>query len=163
MIQHLLFVYSLNLKRAQTLVQDLSEEQMVAQPHGVINHPAWTLGHLAATSNSLAQALGLDSTFPEAWKEACKTGGTPSGAGADFPSKEQLLDQLSAQHERVAAVLATADVELLAKEHPSPPARQRFPTVGDYAVLLMASHEGSHLGQLAAWRRAMGLGSASGS
>ena len=32
MIQHLLFVYGMNLRRAELLVDDLTDEQMVAQP-----------------------------------------------------------------------------------------------------------------------------------
>jgi uncharacterized damage-inducible protein DinB len=162
MLQHVLNTYAMNLKRAGMHVQDLSAEQMVQQPSGVINHPAWTLGHLAATADNLAKALGLESTFPDAWRDACKTGGTPSGNAADFPAKEQLLEQLTAQHERVAAALAAADAELLAQPHPHPRARQVFPTIGDYAVALTTSHEANHLGQMAAWRRAMGLGSATG-
>lgn len=160
MLQHLLNTYAMNLKRAGMYVQGLSEEQMVQQPAGVINHPAWTLGHLAATADNLAKVLGLESTFPDTWREACKPGGTPSGNASDFPSRQQLLAQLQAQHERVAAALAAADQELLSQPHPNPRARRVFPTIGDYAVTLMTSHEGNHLGQVAAWRRAMGLGPA---
>ena len=162
MLQHVIRTYAMNLKRAEAHVQDLADDQMVQQPGGVINHPAWTLGHLAATADNLARALGLESTFPDAWREACKTGGTPSGEATDFPSREQLLEQLAAQHERVAAAFAAASAELLAQPHPNPRARQVFPTIGDYAVALMTSHEANHLGQMAAWRRAMGLGSATG-
>ncbi len=162
MLQHLLNVYAMNLKRLGMHVQDLSDEQMVEQPSGVINHPAWTLGHLAATADNLAKTFGQESTFPEDWREACSTGGTPSGNATDFPSREQLLEQLTAQHERVAAAFAGTDAELLAQPHPNLRARRIFPTFGDYAVALMTTHEANHLGQLAAWRRAMGLGSATG-
>ena len=162
MVQHLLNVYAMNLKRLGMHVQDLSAEQMVEQPSGVINHPAWTLGHLAATADNLARTLGQESTFPEEWRAACSPGGTPSGNAADFPSKEQLLEQLDAQHERVAAAFAAAGTELLAQPHPNPRGRKTFGTVGGYAVALMTAHEANHLGQLAAWRRAMGLGSATG-
>ena len=51
MIQHLLVVYGMNLKRAELLVDDLTDEQMVAQPSGVINHPAWR------------RAMGLGSAY----------------------------------------------------------------------------------------------------
>ena len=67
MLQHLLNVYAMNLKRLGMHVQDLSDEQMVEQPSGVINHPAWTLGHLAATADNLAKTFGQESTFPEDW------------------------------------------------------------------------------------------------
>ncbi len=161
MIQHLLFVYGMNLKRAERLVDDLTEEQMVAQPSGVINHPAWTLGHLGATSDALAGMLGLPSTFPDAWREACRMGSIPSGEAADYPGKAELLEQLRAQHQRVAAAVAAVDDERL--QQPTPPRlRERFPTIGDFATALMTMHEGHHLGQLAAWRRALGLGAATG-
>ena len=161
MIQHLLFVYGMNLKRAGRLVDDLTEEQMVAQPSGVINHPAWTLGHLGATSDALAGMLGLPSTFPDAWREACRMGSIPSGEAADYPGKAELLEQLRAQHQRVAEAVAAVDAERL--QQPTPPRlRERFPTIGDFAAALMTMHEGHHLGQLAAWRRALGLGAATG-
>ena len=161
MIQHLLFVYDMNLKRAERLVDDLTDEQMVAQPSGVINHPAWTLGHLGATSDALAGMLGLPSTFPDAWREACRMGSIPSGDAADYPAKRELLAQLRAQHERVAEAVAAVDAERL--QQPTPPRlRERFPTIGDFAAALMTMHEGHHLGQLAAWRRALGLGAATG-
>ena len=162
MLRHLIFTYRFSLDRARTLVRDLSDEQMTRQPHGVVNHPAWLLGHLAATSNQLAKMLGLDSTFPAAWVEIFKSGGVPSGDAADFPSKEELLAELASQHERVAEAFATSDPALFDRAHPNEGVRQRFPTIGDYAVFLISSHEGSHLGQITAWRRAMGLGSATG-
>ena len=166
MLRYLIFTYRFNLDRARTLVRDLSDEEMVRRPHGVVNHPAWTLGHLAQASNQLAIGLGLESTFPAEWKESCRTGGTPSGDASHFPPKAALLAELAAQHERVARALegaepATLDAAL-ARAHPNEGTRKRFPTLGDYAVFLITSHEGSHLGQIAAWRRAMGLGSATG-
>ena len=156
MLRHLLFTYQFNLDR------DLSDAQMTRQPHGVVNHPAWLVGHLAATSNQLAKMLGLESTFPAAWGDTFKSGGTPSGDPADFPSKDELLAELAAQHERVAQAIESADPATFEREHPNEGARKRFPTVGDYAVFLITSHEGNHLGQITAWRRAMGLGSATG-
>jgi hypothetical protein len=162
MVRHLIFTYRFNLDRARTLVHDLPDEQMTRQPHGVVNHPAWLLGHLAASSNQLAKILGLEPTFPDAWAEVFKIGGVPSADAARFPSKEELLTELAVQHERVAAAIESADPALFGREHPSEGARKRFPTIGDYAVFMMTTHEGSHLGQIAAWRRAMDLGSATG-
>ena len=166
MLRHLVFTYRFNLERARTLVRDLSAEQMVSQPDGLVNYPAWTLGHLAQSSDQLGRLLGLESTFPAAWREPFRTGTTPSGVAARFPSREAVLAELETQHERVTRALEAAEpaslAATLAREHPNEQARQRFPTIGDYAIFLITSHEGSHLGQIAAWRRAMGLGSATG-
>ena len=46
-------------------------------------------------------------------------------------------------------------------ETPNEQTRAYFPTVGSMVVFIMTSHEMDHLGQVAAWRRAAGLGSAS--
>lgn len=108
MLQHVLHVYSMNLGFAKRLLSDLSEDQMCAQPHGVVNHPAWSPGHLAVAADHLGTPLGLSSELPAGWEQTFKTGGTPS------PDKS----------------------------------------------FLMTAHEMDHLGQVAAWRRAMGLGSA---
>jgi uncharacterized damage-inducible protein DinB len=158
MIQHLLHAYEINLKRAIQLVDDVADEQMAAQPSGLVNHPAWTLGHLAATSDAIAGRFGLPSTFPEAWRDSFRMGGIPSGDGADYPAKEKLVAQLRAQHERVAEAVAAAGAERLGQPTPNPRMRERFPTVGDFTAALMTNHEANHIGQLAAWRRAMGLG-----
>ncbi len=162
MLQHLVFSYTFNLQHAQTLVKDLTDEQMVQLPSGLINHPAWTLGHLASASNSLAKTLGRESTFPAEWEEKFKTGGTPSANMSDYPSKDEILSELTKQHDRVTEAVGKADPATFAKEFPDESTRKHFPTVGDFTAYLMSAHEGTHIGQIAAWRRAMGLGSGAG-
>lgn len=164
MLRHLLFAYQFNLDRSRVMVQDLSDEQMVRQPHGVVNHPAWILGHLALSSDGLARRYGLASTLPPGWSDTFGAGGVPSGAAADFPARDRILDELAAQHARVAEAVAAADPAVFEAPVPFPDERRRrtFPTLGDYTVFVMTTHEGGHIGQIAAWRRAMGLGSATG-
>jgi len=161
MLQHLLFTYQFNLQNAKHLVEDLTDEQMVQQPGGLVNHPAWTLGHLASASNMLAKSFGLESTFPADWEKPFKTGGTPSADGTTFPSKVEILAELSTQHDRVAEVIKSAEPALFKKES-GEGLREHFPTIGDFAVFVMSAHEGSHIGQIAAWRRAMRLDSGTG-
>lgn len=160
MLQYVVFTYGYNLNVAKRLVGDLTAEQMCQQAHGVVNHPAWSLGHLASASVGLLKALGHDASLPEGWGEAFKTGGIPSSDPSRFPSKNELLAALESLHERVTAAVNTADSATLAAPHPHEGTRRYFPTVGDMVVFLMTSHEMDHLGQLAAWRRAMGLGPA---
>lgn len=159
MREHLLFTYKFNLGHLESLVEDLTDEQMVRQPHGLVNHPAWTLCHLASASNHTAVALGLESTLPEDWEAAGKTGGTPSGDVSRYPSKAALIAELRKQHERVAAAVAGADAAVFAREYPDEKTRKFFPTMGDFVDYLLSAHEANHIGQVAAWRRAMGLAS----
>ena len=160
MLNHVTYLYGFNLGFAERLVKDLSTEQMAAQPGGVINHPAWSLGHLVVAADHLAQLLGLESTLPEDWSETFKTGGEPSGDPSTYPGKEEILTALKQQHARNVEAAKNVDASRFAEPHPNEGAREHFPTVGDMVVFLMTSHEMDHLGQSAAWRRAMGLGPA---
>ena len=154
MIQHVIYLYRFNLGVAARLVQDLTPQQMVQQPAGVVNHPAWSLGHLAMTANNLAVLLGLESQAPKGWPRIFATGGIPSGDPSLYPSKEELLAFLTEQHERNSAAVLQADPAWFATPHPNEQRRKFFPTVGDMVVMLMTSHEMNHLGQISAWRRA---------
>ena len=162
MLNHVTYLYGFNLRYAEMLVNDVSDEQMTEQPGGVINHPAWSLGHLTVSSDRLGKLLGLESDLPEGWSETFKTGGEPSSDRSDYPSKDEILEGLKAQHARNTEAMKDLDVSRLAEPHPDEGARSYFPTIGDMIVFMMTSHEMDHLGQIAAWRRAMGLGSATG-
>lgn len=160
MVEYVLHSYDMNVRFAKRLVKDLTDDQMCEQPHGVVNHPAWSLGHLVVSADRLGQMLGLPSALPAGWAEPFATGGVPSPDRAGFPSRTAILEALEQQHTRNAAALRAADATTLAAPHPNERSRTAFPTIGDYAIFLMTSHEMDHLGQIAAWRRAMGLGAA---
>lgn len=160
MLDHVTYLYGFNLGFAQKLVKDLSSEQMAGQAGGVINHPAWSLGHLVVAADHLGQLLGLESALPEGWSETFKTGGEPSGDPSAYPGKEEILAALEQQHARNIEAVKNTDAARFAEPHPDEGAREHFPTVGDMVVFLMTSHEMDHLGQIAAWRRAMGHGPA---
>ncbi len=160
MLNHVTYLYGFNLGFAELLVKDLSTEQMAAQPGGVINHPAWSLGHLVISADHLGHLLGLESKLPEGWSEIFQTGGEPSGDASVYPSKEEILGALKEQHARNAEAVKNIDASRFAEPHPDEGRRKYFPTRGDQVVFMMTSHEMDHLGQIAAWRRAMGLGAA---
>ena len=79
MLEHVTYLYKFNLQYAETLVKDLSTEQMVQQPNGVVNHPAWSLGHLVLSANQLGQFVGLASALLTGWDETFKSGRIPGG------------------------------------------------------------------------------------
>jgi hypothetical protein len=160
MLNHVTYLYGFNLGFADRLVKDVSPEQMAMQPGGVINHPAWSLGHLVLSADYLGQLLGLESNLPEGWSETFPTGGEPAGDASAYPSKQELLAALTEHHARNAEAVMNIDASRFEEPHPDEQTRQRFPTLGDQVIFLMTSHEMDHLGQIAAWRRAMGLGSA---
>ena len=119
MLQHICFTYGFHLNLAKRLVGDLTPEQMCGQPHGVVNHPAWSLGHLAGASVGALKALGHEASLPAGWGDTFKTGGIPSGEPSAYPSKDELLSTLESLHDRVAAAVKAADSATLAGGTPS--------------------------------------------
>jgi hypothetical protein len=154
-------VYDFALIYAQKLVADVPDDQMCAQPVAgrMMNHPAFILGHLALVHDGRAGALNGDpagvALLPE-WKELFNMGAKPLADRARYPSKAELLKALEAAHGRLAAAVATVPPEKLAEPAPEP-MRARFPTMGHMLLGVMTSHYSNHLGQLSAWRRAMGF------
>ena len=157
--------YDFNLAYAQALVAHVSEDEMTLIPAaGLVNHPAFTLGHLVSGSALVAKYLGGTYEMPEGWEALFLRRGpgdprTPDMDTTKYPSKYELLDELEAQHEKVKALLLTVEDSML-----NAPKKWRFssmmPTLLDSIVFMCINHEAMHLGQLAAWRRAMGKDSA---
>lgn len=152
--------YNMMLGYGQKLVADVPDDQMCAQPipDRILNHPAFLLGHLAWANDSRASALtGQPSgtaTNPQ-WKELFGMGSKPSADRSRYPSKAELVKAFEEAHARLGDAAAKATADALAQATPEP-MRNRFPTVGSLVLGLMTSHFATHLGQLSAWRRAMG-------
>lgn len=164
-ITQILNQYDFNLKYAKALVNDVSDEEMTQVPaDGLVNHPAWTLGHLVTGSALLIEDLGGVLNIPEGWSDLFlrRGPGDPRLPESDihlYPAKDDLLRELEKQHEEVKKILIGLNENDLSKE-----IKWRFheymPTIGDLILFFCINHESMHLGQLAAWRRAMNLPSA---
>ncbi len=157
MLEHLRFVYEFNLRHVRYFVEDLAPEQCVRQPNGLINHPAWQIGHLALAADLAAFELGADQTFPPEWAERFFPGAAITAEVGDYPAMSELVDQLATQHERVSPMLATATAAQLAAPCRMEMLHRRFSRVGDFITYITSAHEGVHIGQIACWRREMGI------
>ena len=60
-------------------------------------------------------------------------------------------------YQRIVDAVKAASPESLARDFPNPRLRATLPTVGMAMVHILTSHQGVHLGQLSAWRRAQEL------
>ena len=74
MLTHMLHAYDLQLSLASTLVKDIPDDQMCAQPHGLVNHPTWNLGHLVLSEHQVGEMIGIEPATPEGWTELFKAG-----------------------------------------------------------------------------------------
>ena len=164
-IQSIINQYDFNLAYAKELTKDLSEEQMYIRPSkGLENHPAFTIGHLVSGSALTAKYLGGTFEIPDGWKDLFlrKGPGDPRLPETDhrlYPKKDTLLKELEHQHNKVKKLLRKIDHDTLLAEK-----QWRYsnymPLLIDCIQFMCTTHEAMHLGQLAAWRRAMELDSA---
>lgn len=157
MVPELLNSLSLNLEFLRRMVADLNDDQMVGQVGGVVNHPAWTLGHIAYGFELMGGEVGMSPWLPEDWTERFGTGSTPVGDPTVYPEKSELLRILEDGQRRLNDRLTEMTTDDLANPLPDARYRDRIPTLGHALLHILASHTAMHVGQLAVWRRAMGL------
>ena len=121
-----------------------------------MNHAAFTIGHLAWAHDNALKMLGLTPALSDEWRALFAMGERPLPERSSYPDKATLLRELEATHARLADAISNASAETLTQPTPER-MRHMFPTTGQMLYGLMSAHFGNHLGQLSAWRRAMGF------
>jgi hypothetical protein len=156
-VQALLDLFAQTLQQAENAVANISNDRLAEQPHGVLNHPAWTLGHLVFAGEFIVSLLGGESAAGNQRQvELYGPGSKPQPDRALYAGKEELLAQLRACHERVIPIVNERLVSHYNNESPEF-LRSFAPTVGPMIVYLLAAHESYHVAQLTPWRQAAGL------
>lgn len=157
--------YRFNLQYAKVLVIDVDENLMTHSPSkGLENHPSFTLGHLVSAAAMTAKYLGGPYDFNPAWEQLFKRNGPgdptlPDPDVTKYPNKKTLLEALTNHHKVVENLILSLEDKRLEKAI-AWRFKNHFPTLGDLLLFMCITHESMHLGQLAAWRRAMELPSA---
>ena len=149
------FAYALDYLRE--LVADVAPADMVAQPNGILNHPAWTVGHLTHSCELLGGVAGLPGWLPADFARRFGTGSVPLPDVNQYEPKEKALAMLRDAQARVTRAVERLDDAFLDQPFPNPSHRAAFPTVRHALTQVMVGHAAMHVGQLTVWRRAMGL------
>lgn len=130
------------------------------------NHPAWVMGHLAMYSSRCMDLLGLPqgvTAKPAGWDELFKNGTEckDDPTGKIYPPMDAVTKHFLEGYKAVLAALPNVPDEVLNRPNPGEGRmKEMLPTVGGVVCFLVTGHPMSHLGQVSAWRRFMGLGSA---
>ena len=156
----LLRSFAYNLHYAKRLLEDISAERMCWQPHPSMNHPTWIIGHLSDTCDLMADWLGVPHICPAGWHERFDNRSEPKSDPSIYPEKAELLEVFERGHQAISEAFQNAPHEILERPLPRENMRSLFPSVLDGLAFEMTDHEAIHLGQLSAWRRAMGMGRA---
>ena len=152
---HVLHIARLNMQYAQANLADIPDDQMTTLPAGLVNHPAWILGHVILAAERTVQLLGGQSACTDEYAALFQE--PPTEAGGNFPTKSDLLAALTDVYDRLINAFEVAGDDVLAQPLPIDEMREIFPTIGDSAVGVLTIHPALHFGQLAAWRVAMGM------
>jgi hypothetical protein len=157
MIDHILRSHGLTLDYLGRLVADLDDSQIVLQPAGAVNHPAWVLGHLIYSCQLIGGEVGLPPWLTAHWADCFGSASAPSADPSVYPPKADLLHALDDARARLAARLTAMGEAELAAPLPDVRYRATFPTIGHAVLHILVAHASMHVGQVAVWRRVAGL------
>ena len=160
---HLANSLKLMMGYCEMLTNDIPADRFCEMPHPTMNHPAWIIGHCLIYPDRVLEMMGrsdIAKPVSEDWNELFGFGSECKNDASLYPDKDTLLAAFTDNHGRFLSALEEASDESLASPMPDDhPMKGRFPHVGDTASFLSGAHVAVHLGQLSAWRRAIGLGS----
>jgi len=138
-----------------------------AAPGGVIvesNHPAFVYGHLSLYAPRVLRQLGHPApAIPGQFElRFSKDASCVDDQDGDlYPGRDEIVEFFLEGHRMVTAALRSTPDEVFERPNPAEGRmRELFPTIGSVQAYYCGGHLMVHLGQLSAWRRMEGLGSA---
>jgi len=153
----------LGLGYADRLCSSIPAELFAKMPSKDFNSPAFYIGHLATYPNNLLTMIGREELVKPLPFSAdlFKAGATCVDQPGLYPAKDVLLECFREGYTRAIAAVRAADDRVFERPNPIEGRfREMLPTLGAVVNFMLGSHVQMHLGQISAWRRAMGLGSA---
>ena len=153
---------------AQRLMTGVTPEMFAkfARPGGVVvksNHPAFVFGHLSLYPARIMQSLNLPlgaTAYPADYEGLFKAGAEcqDDPNGTIYPPMKSLMTFFAESYRVAIAAVESASDDVFALPNPvEGRSRELFPTIGAAVNFYLIGHVQNHLGQLSAWRRAMGL------
>lgn len=145
---------------ARMLVEDIPADRFTARPHPTMNHPAFCLGHLSLYPDRTLPLLGRPELVVERpeWEELFSFRATCEDDRGQYPAKDDIVGHFMDRCAVVRDVLEEADDERFRQPLPDDhPMKGRMDDSGSVITFLLLAHPMVHLGQVSAWRRAMGM------
>ncbi len=160
----------LGLGYAERLLKDVRTDQFsrfarVGDTVIESNHPAFIYGHLSLYACRVIEGAGADATpyqpsasFVELFSKDAVCVDDPQGS--IYPAMDDVTSALLDGYRAAADALERADDFRFTAANPNGAMREKFPTAGAMHAFYIGGHFMLHMGQMSAWRRAIGMGSA---
>ncbi len=139
------------------LLEGIDAGKLAAQPLLGMNHPLWIVGHVACAIELCSNLSGANYKAPEGWDALFGMKSEPVGDASKYPDIQTLLAELDKGVESISPALDSITDAQLAAQMPDEGFRSKMPTIGDGLTFMLNGHVTFHVGQLSAWRRAIGL------
>ncbi len=144
----------------EVLVKDIPAEKFGHMPHPSMNHPLFNIGHLALYPNRVLTMIGRSDLVKEkaGWDKLFAAGCPCVEQDGRDPSKDEVVAHFLERSRAAIAAMANVTDDVLDQQNPiEGRMRELFPKVGHAVLFLLNNHPMMHLGQISAWRRAVGL------
>lgn len=145
-----------NLAYCQRLMKDIPADQMTHQPRPDMTHPAWVLAHLGVYHPvMLAMVRGRSFPDPKDHRYGFKSAAVDDPN--EYPAKDELLASFEKHHHEIGQALRAGGEAVMEMPTTLERWKSKMPRNGHVLPHLMLAHESTHLGQVSAWRRVLGL------
>lgn len=147
---------------AELLVKDIPPDKFAHKPHPNMNHPAFCMGHLSLYPNRIFTVIGQPKLIVEKprFAELFQAGCACVEQDGRYPHKDEIVSYYMERYNAALKTIAAVPDEVFQRENPlEGRLKEIFPFVGMAVNFLLNNHNMMHLGQISAWRRAVGLGS----
>lgn len=144
----------------EMLLKDIPAEQFAHMPHEMMNHPAFCVGHLSIYPDRVIELLGQPDLVKkrDGYAELFSAGVACVDDAGRYPNKDELVAYYVDRYRAAEYVVGEVADEVLSGENPAEGSfKEMLPTIGSVANFLLNNHHMAHLGQISAWRRAVGL------
>jgi hypothetical protein len=140
----------------ESLLNGITDDQLIVRPGGTGNHALWIMGHYAVTDDQiLAMMTGESETLPETFAKRFTAGSEPIDDVAAYPTRHELTTTMRSTRERMSAWVASLPESDWGTA--TPEALAPFATDAISVPFAIAAHDLFHAGQLATVRASLGL------
>ncbi len=150
---NLLKLFVINRQALGKLLEDITEEESLFQPHQSVNHIRWLTGHLAGGAGLILLAMGKPVVFSETSQKLFGGGQDLETDPEAFPSQQEIKASLfnyMEMREKALAEITEADLDKMVEPVPG------WKAPAGEIVSFMTEHEFYHAGQIAMIRRILG-------
>ena len=152
----------LMLRYAEMLLEGIAANSFARKPEGIdTNSPAFCYGHLTIYPEHVLTAVGREDLavdaddYQELFGPAKECRDDPDGTL--YPPMDAIMARFRERHKVALGAIEGVSDEVMMRANPREKRREFMPTVGAGVAFYLGGHAMTHLGQVSAWRRAMGL------